>query len=79
MNFFIVPKETYESTDWQASEYANVGPVLIKKGDFAGSYAVNTSIFKSDKCFEKYKILLDTFSVNDLNSGSDLVGDEDYE
>lgn len=61
------------STEWQASPCCNVGPVPIYSGQYAGSYAVNTAILDTDKCFEKYRILLEACETNSLNDGQDLI------
>ena len=79
MTFFIVPKELYETTDWQASSVCSVAPVLIQKGQHLGSYAVNTAIFGSDPCFEKYRSLFANCEQSSLNNGQDLIVDEIYE
>lgn len=78
-HFYIIPKELYEATDWVASSCCNVGPVQIYTGQHAGSYAVNTKLFESDPCFEKFRPILEPLPTSDLNGGQDLIAEEVYE
>ena len=65
--YYIIPAALFAATDWTASDYANVGPVLIVAGTYAGSYAVNTAILDSDACFEKFRTLLESMTVADID------------
>lgn len=79
INYYIVPKTLHDTTDWVAKPGIEVGPVQICSGKYAGSYAVNTAIFGSDPCFEKYRSLFANCEQSSLNNGQDLIVDEIYE
>lgn len=64
---FIISSELQASTDWQASPWCNVGPVIIYSGTYSGQYAVNTSIFSSDTSFESFRTLLEAQPVAAVN------------
>jgi hypothetical protein len=73
--FFIISPALYAAADWQASPVCHVGPVLIETGAHAGSYAVNTLIFKSDLSFEAYRTLLEaqpTATAEDVGFPADV-------
>lgn len=66
-SYYIVSPEIYASTDWRADAYCVVGPVLIMSGVYLGNYAVNTKIFESAACFDRFRELLQSCPTAELD------------
>lgn len=69
--FFIIDPETTASTDWSPTPYLGLAPVLIRKGEHEGSYAIDTYCFQSASEYEVYRPLLETFPTADLEKNED--------
>ncbi len=64
--FYLISPKLNTTTDWQAAPYASVAPALIHSGEYAGWYAVNSAIFDTDACFEKFRAVLEALPQVDL-------------